>query len=385
MEIEQYLEPLKRPLGVYKNFQYGSCIKAFRDKEFPSLDGIQIALLGIGEARNSAGNAGCSEAPDKIREALYNLTCIEGIGVADLGNIIPGEKAKDSYHAVAFIVSKLLELNIVPVLLGGSQDLTYANYLGYEPRQQTVNLVCIDRTLDLGAEEEVINSGAYLNKIIRHEPNLLFNFSLLGYQTHFINPAEATLLINMYFDLYRLGQLQGNLEEAEPFVRNADILSFDISSVRRSDAPGTSHSTPNGLYGEEACQIFRYAGMSDKLSSVGIYEINPLSDNGNQTSELAAQLVWYFLEGFSNRKNDYPGASDKDYMKYTILIKGPDHDVIFYKSKKTGRWWMEVPFMTGKRTRYQRHSMVPCSYSDYQQACTGELPDRWWQAYQKLN
>jgi hypothetical protein len=189
----------------------------------------------------------------------------------------------------------------------------------------------------------------------------------------------------MYFDLYRLGQLQGNLEEAEPFVRDADILSFDISSVRRSDAPGTSHSTPNGLYGEEACQIFRYAGMSDKLSSVGIYEINPLSDNGNQTSELAAQLVWYFLEGFSNRKNDYPGASDKDYMKYTILIKGPDHDVIFYKSKKTGRWWMEVPFMTGKRTRYQRHSMVPCSYSDYQQACTGELPDRWWQAYQKLN
>lgn len=385
MEIEQYLKPLPPETVEYQACRYGAHIKPYTENAFPVLDGVNVAIIGVCEDRNSADNQGCATAPDKIREALKRLSFIEGVSVADIGNIIPGEKASDTYHALAFIVSKLLEKKIVPVVLGGSQDLTYANYLAYEPRQQTVNLVCIDRTLDLGPEQNEISSASYLNKIIRHEPNLIFNFSLLGYQTHFINPAEASLLNNMYFDLYRLGQLHGNLEEAEPFVRDADILSFDISSVRRSDAPGTFCSTPNGLYGEEACQIFRYAGMSDKLSSVGIYEINPLFDERDQTTALAAQLVWYFLEGFSNRKNDFPGTTDKDYIKYTVSIKSPDHDIIFYKSKKTNRWWMEVPFIVSSKSRYQRHSMIPCSYSDYETACARELPDRWWQAYQKLN
>jgi len=44
----------------------------------------------------------------------------------------------------------------------------------------------------------------------------------------------------------------------------------------------------------EAAGSFRYAGMSDKLSSFGIYEINPLFDNHDQTSHLAAQMIWYF-------------------------------------------------------------------------------------------
>ncbi len=385
MEIEQYLTPLPKQSEEYQVFKYGARINSHTESAFPSLDGVNIAIVGVCEDRNSTDNKGSAASPDKIREELKKLSYIEGVSVADLGNIKPGEKANDTYHALAFVVSRLLEMKIVPVIIGGSQDLTYGNYLGYEHRQQTVNLVCIDRTLDLGAEQSEITSISYLNKIIRREPNLIFNFSLLGYQTHFINPAEAELLNKMYFDLYRLGQLNGNLEEAEPFVRDADILSFDISSVRRSDAPGTFNSTPNGLYGEEACQIFRYAGMSDKLSSVGIYEINALTDHRNQTTALAAQLIWYFIEGYSNRKDDFPSISDKDYLKYTVSIKSPDHDLIFYKSKKTGRWWMEVPYMVSSKSRYQRHSMVPCSYSDYQTACAGELPDRWWQAYQKLN
>lgn len=385
IEIEPYLEPSNTGTRKFDSFQYGSHLKIYKPKEFPSLDGIKVAILGVGEDRNSCANSGCAQAPDKIKEAFYKLSFIDGVEVADIGNVIPGNNVTDTYHALSFIVGELLARKIVPVILGGSQELTVANYLAYQAGKQTVNIVCVDRSLDLGTGESQINSRSYLSNIIRHEPNLLFNFSLIGYQTHFVNPAEAKLLNNMYFDLFRLGQLQGNMEEAEPFVRDADIVSFDISSVRRSDAPGTFYSTPNGLYGEEACQIFRYAGMSDKLSSIGIYEINPAYDDRSQTAELAAQMIWYFLEGFSNRKSDFPGVAEKDYLKYTVALKSPEHEIVFYKSKKTDRWWMEVPYSAGTKAHYQRHAMVPCSYSDYQLACAQELPDRWWQAYQKLN
>jgi formiminoglutamase len=385
MEIAQYFSPGEVDQQDYESFMWGTHIKKFTEKNFPNLDGVKVVIVGVGEDRNAGNNEGCCEAPNKVRESFYKLAYIPTLAVADLGNIIPGHTVNDTYHALSYVCGELLQRNIVPIIIGGSQDLTYANYLAYQRMNQTINLVCVDRKLDLAPTDNQINSDSYLGKIVEHESHLLFNFALMGYQTHFVAPQELEVIKNMYFDLCRLGQLQANLEEAEPIVRNADILSVDMSSLRRSDAPGVFDSTPNGLYGEEVCQVFRYAGMSDKLSSVGIYEINPQFDVRSQTVELAAQFIWYFLEGFSNRKNDIPISLEKDYVKYRVALKTPDHEIVFYKSLKTDRWWMEVPYNVSSKSQFERHHMVPCSYQDYQTACAEEMPDKWWQAYQKLN
>lgn len=385
MEIKSYLIPADIEVQKYEPYQWGGSIRQYTADSFPDLEGIKVALIGIGESRNSSDNEGCSAAPDHVRKHFYRLSAIAGVKMADIGNLRQGQTPKDTYHAVEFVCSELLENNTIPVIIGGSQDLTYANYLAYQRLQQTVNLVCVDRKVDLGVFKDAIDNDSYLNNIIKHSSSLLFNLSLVAYQSYFVNDAEIEALKKMYFDVYRLGYIQSKKEEAEPIVRSADILSFDISSIRQSDAPACANSTPNGLYGEEACQIMRYAGMSDKLSSVGIYELNPSLDNRGQTSHLAAQMVWYFLEGFSNRKNDFPVIAGKDYMKYRVAIKTPDHEVVFYKSLKTDRWWMEVPFKVDDKSKFERHHLVPCSYDDYLLACAEEMPDRWWQAYQKLN
>jgi formiminoglutamase len=385
MEIEQYLTPSSTHTKEYAPFMWGSHVLKNIAGNFPDLENVKVAIIGVGESRNSCGNDGCAAAPDKVRENFYALSYIPLVTVADLGNILPGNTVKDTYFALEFVCGELLDRKIIPVIIGGSQDLTYANYVAYQRLQQTVNIVCVDSRIDLGEIDSEINASTYLSKILQYQPSLLFNYSLMGYQTHFVNSEEVETIKKMYFDLYRLGQIQTNMEEAEPIVRNADILSFDISAIRRSDAPGTLQSTPNGLYGEEACQIFKYAGMSDKLSSIGIYEINTLFDDREQTTGLAAQMIWYFLDGFVNRKSDFPGSQEKDYLKYRVTMKSGDHEIVFYKSQKTNRWWMEVPYRIGAKSKYERHHMVPCSYEDYQLACTEEMPDRWWQAYQKLS
>lgn len=385
MEIESYLIPAEIGGQSYEPYQWGSSIKRFTKEGFPDLEEVKVAIIGIGESRNSMGNDGCSNAPDKVREYFYKLASIAGVKLADIGNLRLGQTTNDTYHAVEFVCSELIEKGIIPLIIGGSQDLTFANYLAYQKQQQTINLVCIDRKVDLGISSDSIDNNSYLNNIIRHPSALLFNLSLAAYQSYFVNEEEIETLKKMYFDAYRLGFIQSKIEEAEPIVRNADILSFDISSIRQSDAPACANTTPNGLYGEEACQIMRYAGMSDKLSSVGIYELNPEFDNRGQTTHLAAQMLWYFLEGFSNRKNDFPVITGKDYMKYRVAIKSPEHELVFYKSLKTDRWWMEVPFKIDDKSKFERHHLVPCSYDDYLLACAEEMPDRWWQAYQKLN
>jgi formiminoglutamase len=132
------------------------------------------------------------------------------------------------------------------------------------------------------------------------------------------------------------------------------------------------------------CQIMRYAGMSDKLSALGIFEYNPKLDRHSQTSQLIAQMIWYFIDGYYSRKQDFPSDKKKDFMKFTVTLKEFKDHIIFYKSRKSDRWWMEVPIKARLKTRYERHHMVPCSHKDYKTACRNTIPDRWWQTYQKL-
>ena len=96
----------------------------------------------------------------------------------------------------------------------------------------------------------------------------------------------------LYFDVHRLGAFSGKINLVEPVIRNANMVSFDLSAIRSSDACGNANASPNGFYGDEACQICRYAGMNDKLSSIGFYEYNPSLDAHEQTAMLLAQMVW---------------------------------------------------------------------------------------------
>ena len=387
-DLSIYFQPIDEAISSnLQASQIGSKIKCHTPNHFPDLEGVKMAIMGIKESRNAVDNSGCNEAPDYVRTYLYKLYAnLSNVQIADLGNVEKGFEISDTYHAVANICTELIKKNIIPIIIGGGQDLTYANYTAYQNLEQTVNLVSIDHSIDLGVINQPIDSKSYLGNIILHQPNYLFNYSNIGYQTYLTDPATIDLMGKLYFDCYRLGYFKNNLEEVEPIVRNADILSLDISSIRMSDAPGSALSGPNGFYGEDACQIMRYAGLSDKLSSVGIYEYNPSKDERGVTAHLIAQMIWCFIDGFLNRKSDFPIAPKKEFAKYHVLVDDEEkYEIIFYKSPKSDRWWMEVPYPTSKNAKYERHYLVPCSYSDYEFAINNGMPDRWWQTFQKLS
>jgi formiminoglutamase len=390
MDISVYFEPVQ-----LKGYQFseksrrklmGDVVKAHLESSgFPSLEGVDLAIIGIGEERNAFFNNGCTLAPDAIRKEFYKL--LQGnfnLKLVDLGNIKKGHSIEDSYFALTAVIADLLELNIVPIILGGSQDLTFPQYKAYEKIGRIINIAAIDSQFDLGTSSEKLDSRSYMSHIIMQQPNYLFNYTNIGFQTYFVDQQAISLMKNLYFDTYRLGIVRNNMEEVEPMVRNADMISVDIGSIRASDAPGNANASPNGFYGEEICQIMRYAGLSDKLSSIGIYEINPKLDRQAQTAQLAGQMIWYFIDGFYSRMGDFPPDKKKDMTKYTVSLKDFKDEVIFYRSNKSERWWMEVPIRSKHRERYERHHLVPCSYPDYEVACQNALPDRWWQTYQKL-
>ncbi len=349
----------------------------------PDLEGVKLAILGVLEDRGSINNTGAEGAADAVREYLYPLFCGRwNAPMVDLGNIYMGETLKDSYVAVKEVCYQLYKQGIIPIIIGGGQDITYATYRAYDKMEQTVNLVTIDARLDLGKQEDAINASNYLSHVILQKPYILFNYANLGHQTYFANQEELDLMDRMYFDINRLGSMRHKIQHAEPVLRDADLVSFDLSAIRQSDAPGNSFHSPNGFSGEEACALARYAGISDKLSSFGLYEYNPLKDTDGRTAHLLAQMIWYFTEGYNMRKGDYPFTSKEQYQKFTVLINEGEHELIFYRSHLSDRWWIEIPGNTGT-TDLSRPKLIPCSHEDYQEALKNEVPFRWWQAVKK--
>lgn len=389
-QLSDFLSPVDPDLIQHKGEYYTSHIRSFLsvyETDFPSLEEIDIAFIGVCDDRLSVNNEGCSMAPDKIREQLYRLNTGDfTLRMADLGNIRAGATPRDTQFALKTVVAELMKINVLPLIIGGGQELTYGQYWAYEALEQKVELVAIDSHFDLDSKDEeqaMPDSSSYLNKIILHEPNYLFNYSNIGYQTYLVNQDSIRLMHKLYFDIHRLGEFNAKIQETEPVIRAADMLSVDISAIRMSDAPGNANANPNGFYGEELCQMMRYAGMSDKLSSIGIYEMNPKYDRQGQTAALVAQMIWCFIEGYYLRKNDIPTTSKKDFIKYRATFGDVQHEVVFFKSKRSGRWWMQIPY-PNTISKNERFHLVPCSYEDYRSASKGEIPDRWWRNFQKL-
>jgi formiminoglutamase len=391
MDLSEYFEPIDLSGFEFKEEIPGHprvgdlIVSYFKPEDFPDFSEAEIAIIGVKEDRNAVNNAGCALAPDHVRKYLYNL--FPGafkMKIVDLGNIKRGFNVSDTYFVMTTVISELLQHNVLPLILGGSNDLAFANYQAYQNLGQIINIVSVDSMFDLGKSENELNSQSYLSSIILNQPNYLFNYANIGYQSYFTDQDALRLMKNLMFDTYRLGAVKNNLEEAEPIVRNADMVAVDVSAVRFSDAPGNGNATPNGFYGEDICQIVRYAGLSDKLTSIGFYEVNPSFDLNGQTAHLVAQMIWYFIDGFYNRAHDFPFRNEEDYLKYRVSINDHKEELTFYKSKKTDRWWMEIPLQSEQRIKYERHYLVPCSYQDYQKACSNDIPDRWWMVYQKL-
>jgi arginase family enzyme len=357
--------------------QLGSKLVIHTKEDFPDLNKVKIALLGVLDNRGDSTQTSQVDLT-AIRKEMYQL--FPGnweVTIADLGDIVAGNTLQDTYFALKKLVSSLIKQKIIPIVIGGTQDLTYPLYRSYDDLEQMVNLVSIDKKFDFGKETDAISNHSYLTKIVLDEPHNLFNFSNIGFQTYFNSQEEIDLIDKLFFEGYRLGDISNNLALAEPVFRDADLVSIDLTAVKSSDSGNVGSFIPNGFNGKEICALSRYAGISDKVTLLGIFNHN----NSIQESVLIAQIIWYFIEGFHYRSNEYPFGSKDNYTKYIVPMDVDE--LIFYKSDKTDRWWIEFPFISGVNNKLNKNALLPCSHEEYLDACNNVIPERWWKVQRK--
>ncbi|TDI77514.1 MAG: arginase [Bacteroidetes bacterium] len=347
----------------------------------PNLKGVQFALFGVKENRNDVNYMGADVCFDELRKALYALYPGNWPQkIVDLGDIEKGETVEDSYFAFRAVSEALLKKGIIPIVFGGSQDLLFPMYRSYDGMGKMVNLVNVDHRFDLGDAEHPISNKSYIGKIIVEKPYNLFNYSVLGYQSYFNPPGEIALMEKLYFDGYRLGKVTEDITLVEPIMRDADIVSIDVSAIKSSELSYRYNSSPNGFDSREICAIARYAGISNKVTSFGLFELKDYVQT-ESAATLIAQIVWYFIEGVNFRVDDEDFSDEKSYTTYKVPID--DEILIFRKSNKTGRWWLELPFISNVNNKLKRETLLPCTYGEYLGATHQEIPERWYKARRK--
>lgn len=372
-DLHDFLSPVNvHELNDDHGYTDGQLAKhiAVYENELPDVTDADIVLVGINETRGSGVFDNTIQPADAVRRQLYRLHYWHtDIIIADIGNIKTGASLNDSYAAVKTVLAELFRLKKTVVLLGGSHDITLAQYFAYKELHQVIEATCIDSAINLKGENP-LRSENFLLEMLTGEPNLVRHYNHIGFQSYFVHPRMLETMDKLRFDCFRVGVARENIEEMEPVIRNTHLLSFDISAIKYSDSPASTES-PNGFSGEEACMLARFAGLSSKLNSFGIYGYLPQMDINSLSAKQISQMLWYFIDGKSRSKQEANMEDRDNFNEYHTSFN--EVESVFLQSKKTGRWWMQLP----------NKKIIPCSYKDYVLASRNEIPERWLRAQER--
>ena len=375
MSLQLMFDPiLEEDTQDFEHYSFLNQRFSKNQETFPKLEDTDLAIVGITEDRGNPENEGAHAGADAIRRALYGLRASHvKYRVADLGNLRPGETLEDTYLRLKEVVRTLLEKDIVPILIGGTQDMSLAVIRAFEELDKKLVFLNIDSRSDTEPNAGLGMAQHHISRILTRHREILHRYIHLGYQTYLVDENILAAIDQHHYFKMRLGEIRENFRSVEPMVRSADFLSFDLSAIRMSEAPANPRAFPYGLSGEEACQISWYAGCSGKMSVFAVSELNPELDYRDISASTMATMIWYFMEGFYNR-HDELSFSPSETSKVTVVLPHLSETPIeFFKGIRSGKWWMKIP----SAQQGESFEMLPCSEDDYLLASAGELPGRW--------
>ncbi len=370
MEINQYFEAYNPKRDPHLPEKLNSFIDFYVATDEFDCSAYDLVIIGVQEGRLSLKNDACAFAPDEIREELYKLYKGDwSLRVLDLGNLKLGATVQDTYTALKEISSYFADKKKKLVVLGGGHDLIKPIFDAYSIQREPLSFASADAYLDF-QDAGNYNSKSFVSELVSKPKSLLSKYTLLAYQSYLCSPKEVSLLKDMDFTLVRLGDFNADYAEVEPYIRDLDHLSIDLSVVKTADAPANFYTSPNGLSAEGLCVLCRYAGMSANLKSILFSELNSSLDRKSQSAKVFAQSIWYFMEGLDLRYDDFPELSTHNFKKFHVSTSFSD--LVFYKSSSSARWWVESP----RESLVSKISLLPCSVNDYNKAVQGVLTER---------
>ena len=360
--LENWLKPL--PLvNLWSNHSYpwqlGSKT-AFHAAgfELPSWHSFSVALI-------TCDGAGMTE----MRNALYTFKSFhDDFDFLDLGVL---RKSNDSFALPLF--EEIFNAGVFPILVTNDSSLNKSFMQALHNVYSSLHLTTIDDRLRCFPFQSA-SEFPYLDSFLSSEGETTEGGHIIGVQSHLVPSAGFTYCEEKGVSLHRLGQAKQNLKDLEPSIRHADICILEMSALKYTDFPCQIPKSPSGFFLEEICQLSRYAGLSDTLKGFSISGFDFKNTNNQVDAQALAQIIWYFLDGFNNKKGDFPVNFD-GMIEYLVEVKEHQEVLTFWKSNRSGRWWVQVEKTNAPDANINLR-LIPVSYQDYLDACEGELSNR---------
>ena len=360
MILEYFNSVEKNTLDFANNLnvdQLGKKIGINGRDDYNEFSNINIIIFSISEYRHNQSINKKFNADKDFRKKLYSLYIGNWTSkIYDMGSLVNGNKISDTNYALEKIINSFVKNQIFVITVGGSQNLTTSLYSSIKPLLSSINLVSINNKLDFTKNNNTEES--YLSRIILDDENKLNQFSNIGYQKHLISQDEIGLINKMKFESLSLGKVKSDVNNAEPVLRDSNLTSFDIRSVKSGDI-NNAHQYPNGLTTYEFCSLSRFSGSGSKSKVVSFFENWDFSI----MNSLLAEAVWYVIDGFNSRFDENPEEDSDDFVYYHIELD--NYKFKFYKSLITDKWWVE--FINDELISVEKN-IISCTANDYYQS-----------------
>ncbi|HXG85915.1 MAG TPA: formimidoylglutamase [Pyrinomonadaceae bacterium] len=268
----------------------------------------EIVILGCpqdeGVSRNK-GRTGAAFAPDAIRTQFYKLSNF-GISrrIFDIGNTTILENLEETHEIHTQIVKRILKDGKKIIVLGGGNDISYADGKAMAEVFGAENWIGIniDAHFDVRADFPR-NSGTPYRQLLEEKLIKPANFYEFAWQPQVNSPVYFEHLQNLRINLTSLEEVQNLKLSIQDILKNQIdkrdepkniFFGFDVDSVRASDAPGVSAPSPLGLTAEEFIESAKFAGENRRTRIIEFTEANPNFDIDHRTTKLVAAAVHKF-------------------------------------------------------------------------------------------
>lgn len=277
-----------------------------------SLDGLDVAILGIPMDIGTSWRSGTRFGPKQIRAESamirpYNMATgaapFDSLQVADIGDLaINTFSLSDSIRIISDSYDAILANPVIPVAMGGDHTITLPILRSIARKHGPVALVHVDAHADVNddmfGEREAhgtVFRRAFEEGLI--QPDKTYQIGLRGTGYAATDFTEAQGWGFQHFPAHELWHrplTDLGVEIRRDIGDRPTYITYDIDSLDPAYAPGTGTPEIGGLTTPQALQLI-HALRGANIVGCDLVEVSPPYDTSGNTALTAANLLYEML------------------------------------------------------------------------------------------
>ena len=254
-----------------------------------------VAVVGLPWEGGSSHLSGAAQAPERIRRLLLstagNLTAESSTDLSstELFRIFGDLELDDASPELPEVTTcshAFLELEALPLFLGGDHSITNATVAAFETKYSNLTLVQFDAHPDLydDFEGDRYSHACPMARIL--ERGQLSRLIQIGIRAGTSDQLEQA----RRYDVVQIPATTDAVVDWSALRVDGPLyVSFDLDVLDPAFAPGVSHPEHGGISSRQAISMIQ--NLPATIVGADIVELNPARDVNNLTAGVAAKLL----------------------------------------------------------------------------------------------